>query len=178
MTHPYIVTGQAWAFALRILLDYPSFEPARHTVAFSSSGPRDIAKDLHLANLAIEMQRDFVHLTFGDIDAAEPSEIGLAVLGVDGVRWLPRVVLFAASEKTPLELLHGDKRWRIDERNQLVSHKLPARHLVTRGEQTAWRRLRERAAELGGAELKGGKFVSPGGTYRDSHDLADLRVAA
>ncbi|WP_394440066.1 hypothetical protein ACGGKE_03495 [Sphingobium naphthae] len=178
MTHPYIKNGQSWAFALRTLLGYPVFAPARHTVAFSTSGPRDLEKDRHLADIAIEMQRDFVHLTFVDIDAPEPSEIGLAVLGHHGVHWLPKARLFAASERAPLEMLHGDKRWRIDERNQLVSYKLPARHLLTRGEQVAWQRLRKMAAALDGLELTGGKFVMLGGSYQDAHDVADLQVAA
>lgn len=178
--HPFIMTGQAWSIALRILLGYPMTEPARHTVAFSSSGPRDSEKDLHLANVAIESQRDYVHLTFADLDATEPCEIGLVLLGVDGVHWLPKARLFAAKEKGPLELLHGDKRWRIDERNQLVSCKPPARHLLSRGEQIAWRRLRKTAAALREVDLdlEGGKFVSLGGTFGDAHDLANLRVAA
>ena len=178
--HPFIMTGQAWSIALRILLGYPMTTPARHTVAFSSSGPRDSEKDLHLANIAIESQRDYVHLSFADLDATEPDEIALVLLGTDGVHWLPKARVFAAGDQGRLELLHGDKRWRIDERNQLVSHKLPARHLLARGEQTAWQRLRAMAATLKKVDLdlKGGKFVSLGASFDDAHDLVNLRVAA
>ena len=178
MTHPYIKTGQSWSFALAILLGYPIGKPARHTISFSSSGPRDDEKDLHLAGVALEAQRDFVHLTFADLEATEPSEIGMALLGVDRVHWLPNVRLFAAGDRAPLEMLHGDRRWRIDERNQLVSHKLPARHLIPRGEQVAWQRLRKMAAALADLEVVDGKLIKLGDTYRDAHDLANLNIAA
>lgn len=178
MTHPYIKTGQSWSFALAILLGYSIGKPARHTISFSSSGPRDDEKDQHLATIALEAQRDFVHLSFADLEATEPAEIGMALLGVDRVHWLPNARLFAAGDKAPLEMLHGDKRWRIDERNQLVSHKLPARHLHARGELVAWQRLRKMAAALADLEVVDGKFVMLGDTYRDAHDLANLKVAA
>lgn len=177
MTHPYIANGQAWAFALRLLMNYSWFRPVRHGVVFASSGPRCSEGEAHLAGLALEMGCDMVHLTFPDIDSGTPSEIGLLLLGVDGTQWLPGCRLFAASTTAPVLLLHGDRAWHVDERNQLVSRRLPPRHLRQRGEQIAWDRLRETAMTMGPVALEGDKWVAPGQACADGIDFSTIKVA-
>lgn len=159
MTHPYLARGQAWVFALRTLMGYPPHEPTRHTMGFCTSGPRDFDDIMHLTELAADMGRDMLHLTFEELESPEPCLVSLAVHQPLCVEWLPGCRLYAASDRAPVELLQGDRRWRIDERNQLVSGKLPSRHLLARGEQIAWGRWRKAAAAMDGLPLTGNRFV-------------------
>jgi hypothetical protein len=176
MTHPYLVRGQAWVFALRALMGYPPYKPTRHTMGFCTSGPRDFDDVIHLTQLAADMGNDILHLTFAELDAQEPSLVSLAVHQPLCVEWLPGCRLYAASDRAPVELLQGDKRWRIDERNQLVSGKLPARHLWTRGEQVAWARWRKTAAEMDGLGITGNKFLPRGQPLADALPVEALKV--
>lgn len=176
MTHPYLARGQAWALALRTLMGYPPYEPTRHTMGFCTSGPRDFDDILHLTELATEMQKDMLHLTFAELDAPEPCLVSLVVHQPLCVEWTPGCQLYAASERAPVELLQGDRRWRIDERNQLVSGKLPARHLLARGEQIAWARWRRVAAEMDGVALTGNTFVPQGKPLADALPTEAIKV--
>ena len=176
MTHPYLARGQAWVFALRTLMGYPPCKPTRHTMSFCTSGPRDFDDIVHLTELATEMQKDMLHLTFAELDDLEPCLVSLVVHQPLAVEWMPGCQLFAASERAPVELLQGNKRWRIDERNQLVSMKLPARHLLVRGEQIAWTRWRKVAEAMEGLECTGNKFVLKGQALADALPVETLEV--
>lgn len=178
MTHPYLARGQAWAFALRTLMGYPPYEPARPSMAFCTSGPRDFEDIMHLTQIAADMQKDMLHLTFADAHAPEPCLVSLAVHQTLCAEWMPGCQLFAASEQAPVELLQGGRRWRIDERNQLVSGKLPPRHLLARGETIAWDRWRKTAAQMDGLELSGNSFVPQGKPLADAIPTERVRVAS
>ncbi|GLI97056.1 hypothetical protein [Sphingobium sp. BS19] len=131
---------------------------------------------VHVTQLAQEMQRDFLHLAFQSVDAPEPSLISLAVLLPLSVEWVDGCQLYAASEKAPVELIQNGKRWRIDERNQLVSAKPPARHLLVRGEQIAWDRWRRMSVEMEGVGLDGNMFVPQGQAFTDAQPVEAIRV--
>ncbi|MGK2908817.1 MAG: hypothetical protein ACSLE1_03315 [Sphingobium sp.] len=176
MTHPYITRGQAWVLALKSLLGYPLHEPTRHTMAFCASGPRSMESIVHVTQLAQEMQRDFLHLSFQSVDAPEPSLISLAVLLPVSVEWIDGCQLYAPSEKAPVELIQNGKRWRIDERNQLVSAKPPARHLLVRGEQIAWDRWRRMTNEMDGVGLDGNMFVPQGQPFSNALPVEAISV--
>ncbi|MBN8831337.1 MAG: hypothetical protein J0G94_12120 [Sphingomonadales bacterium] len=178
MTHPYLARGQAWVFALRTLMNYPPYEPARHTMCFCTSGPRDFDDIMHLTELAADMQKDMLHLTFEELESPEPCLISLALHQPLGVEWMPGCQLYAASEPAPVELLQGGRRWRIDERNQLVSDKLPPRHLLARGEKIAWERWRKAAANMDGLALAGNSFVPAGQPLADAIAAERIRVTS
>lgn len=178
MTHPYLARGQAWVFALRTLMGYPPYEPARHTMGFCTSGPRGYDDILHLTQIATEMQKDMLHLTFEELEAVEPCLVSLVLHQPLSVEWMPGCQLYAASELAPVELLQGGRRWRIDERNQLVSDKLPPRRLLARGEQIAWKRWRKKAEEMEGIELTGNSFVQKGQPLADAIPAERIRVAS
>ena len=176
MTHPYLARGQAWAFALRTLMGYPPHEPSRHTMGFCTSGPRDFADVMHLTELAAEMQKDMLHLTFDELESPEPSLVSLVLHQPLCVEWMPGCQLYAAGDKAPVELLQGGRRWRIDERNQLVSDKLPPRHLLARGERIAWDRWRKMAADMDGLDLSGNSFVPARQPLADAIPAERIRV--
>lgn len=178
MTHPYLARGQAWVFALRTLMGYPAYEPARHTMGFCSSGPREFEDVVHLTELAANMQKDMLHLTFAELESPEPCMVSLVLHQHLSVEWMPGCQLYAASERAPVELLQGGRRWRIDERNQLVSDKLPPRHLLARGEQIAWERWRKMAADMAGLELTGNSFVPQGQPLADAIPAERIKVAS
>ena len=176
MTHPYLARGQAWVFALRTLMGYPPHEPSRHTMGFCTSGPRDFADVMHLTDLATDMQKDMLHLTFAELESPEPCLVSLVLHQPLSVEWMPGCQLYAASDKAPVELLQGGRRWRIDERNQLVNDKLPPRHLLVRGEQIAWDRWRKKAEEMEDLELAGNSFVPQGQPLADAIPTEAIRV--
>lgn len=178
MTHPYLARGQAWVFALRTLMGYPAYEPARHTMGFCTSGPREFDDVVHLTELAADMQKDMLHLTFAELESPEPCMVSLVLHQHLSVEWMPGCQLYAASERAPVELLQGGRRWRIDERNQLVSDKLPPRHLLARGEQIAWERWRKMAADMAGLELTGNSFVPQGQPLADAIPAERIKVAS
>lgn len=178
MTHPYLARGQAWVFALRTLMGYPAYEPARHTMGFCSSGPREFDDVVHLTEVAADMQKDMLHLTFAELESPEPCMVSLVVHQHLSVEWMPSCQLYTASERAPVELLQGGRRWRIDERNQLVSDKLPPRHLLARGEQIAWERWRKKAEEMEGIELTGNSFVQKGQPLADAIPAERIRVVS
>ncbi|WP_030538540.1 hypothetical protein [Sphingobium sp. DC-2] len=177
MTHPYLARGQAWTFALRTLMGYPPHEPSRHTMGFCTSGPRDFDHIMHLTELAADMGRDMLHLTFEELESQEPCLISLVLHQPRCVEWMPGCRLYAASKQAPVELLQGGRRWRIDERNQLVSGKLPPRHLLAHGEQIAWERWRKMAEEMDGLKLAGNSFVPQRKPLADAIPVAAIRIA-
>jgi hypothetical protein len=178
MTHPYLARGQAWAFAMRTLMGYPPHEPTRHTMGFCTSGPRDFADIMHLTELATDMQKDMLHLTFEELESPEPNLVSLVLHQPLCVEWMPGCQLYAASERAPVELLQGGRRWRIDERNQLVSDKLPPRHLLARGEKIAWDRWRAMAEKMDGLDLTGNSFVPAGQPLADAIPAERIRVTS
>ena len=163
---------------LRSLMGYPLFEPTRHTLSFCTSGPRDVDDILHLTQLASEMQKDLLHLTFAELDDQEPCAVSLVVHQPLCVEWMPDCRLFAANEEAPVGLLQGARRWRFDERNQLVSCKLPPRHLLARGEQTAWARWRKETEQMDGIALQGNKFVHQGQALAEALPIEAIRVTS
>ncbi|AEG50658.1 hypothetical protein Sphch_3034 [Sphingobium chlorophenolicum L-1] len=176
MTHPYLARSQAWALALRTLMGYPPHQPTRQTMSFCTSGPRDFADIVHLTQLATQTRTDMLHLTFAELDDPEPCLVSLVLHQPLCVEWMPGCQLYAASEKAPVELLQGERRWCIDDRNQLVSDKLPPRHLLVRGEQIAWARWRKAAADMDGIELTGNKFVPQGKPLADALPTEAIKV--
>lgn len=162
MTHSYLARGQAWVFALRTLMGYPPYEPTRHTMGFCTSGPRDFDDIVHLIQVATDLQKDMLHLTFAEVDSMEPCQVSLVLHQPLSVEWMENCQLYAASDQGPVELLQGGRRWRIDERNQLVSDKLPPRHLLARGNQIAWARWRKTALEMAEYEVTNNYFVPQG----------------
>jgi len=176
MTHPYLARGQAWALALRTLMGYPPYEPTRHTMSFCTSGPRDVDDILHLTQLATEMQKDMLHLTFTELDDPEPCMVSLVVHLPHCVEWMPGCQLYAASEGAPVDLLQGGKRWRIDARNQLVSDRLPPRQKRDRGHRIAWKRWRKMAEETDGLALAGNSFVPRGQPFAAAIPVEAIRV--
>lgn len=178
MTQPYLARGQAWVFALRTLMGYPPYEPARHTMSFCISGPREFDDVVHLTELAAEMQKDMLHLTFEELESPEPCLVSLVLHQPLSIGWMPGCKLYTVSERAPVELLQGGRRWRIDERNQLVSDKLPPRHLLARGEQMAWDRWRKRAADMDGLDLAGNSFVPAGQPLADAIPAERIKVTS
>lgn len=178
MTHPYLARGQAWVFALRTLMGYPPYEPARHTMSFCTSGPREFDDVVHLTEIAAEMQKDMLHLTFEELESPEPCLVSLVLHQPLSIEWMPGCQLYAASERAPVELLQGGRRWRIDERNQLVSDKLPPRHLLARGEQMAWDRWRTMAEQMDGLDLAGNSFVPARQPLADAIPAERIRVTS
>lgn len=178
MTHPYLARGHAWVFALRTLMGYSPYEPARHTMSFCTSGPRQFDDVVHLTEVAAAMQKDILHLTFAELESPEPCMVSLVLHQPLSIEWLPGCQLFAASDRAPVELLQGGRRWRIDERNQLVSDKLPPRHLLARGEQIAWKRWRKKAEEMEGIELTGNSFVRAGQALADGIPAERVRITS
>lgn len=176
MTHPYLARGQAWVFALRTLMGYPPHEPTRHTMGFCTSGPRDFDDIMHLTQVASDMQKDMLHLTFEELESPEPCLVSLVLHQPLCVGWMPGCQLYAASERAPVELLQGGRRWRIDERNQLVSDKLPRRHLLAQGEKIAWKRWRKMAEQMDGLDLTGNIFVPEGQPFADAIPTEAIRV--
>lgn len=177
MTHPYIARGQQWVFALRKLMGYPGFEPSRHSTAFCSSGEPNVTGVLTMAQMAVDMGKDILNVSFASVHALEPHMVSLAVHTTVGVEWLPGCSLYAASDKAKVALLHQDKRWFFDDRNQLVSTTLPPRHRLARGEQVAWKRWRLTAARMEGLHLSGNCFVPAGRRFIDAVPIEQLTVA-
>ncbi|MGK2912268.1 MAG: hypothetical protein ACSLE1_21095 [Sphingobium sp.] len=178
MTHPYLERGQQWVFALRKLMGYPEYEPSRHSTAFCASGERDLAGALHLAQLAADMKKDILHLGFKSIYAPEPHLVSLVVHTTHCVELLAGCRLYAASDTANVALLHHDKRWYFDDRNQLICTSLPPRHRLTRGEQVAWARWRLTAARMVGLQLAGNSFVPAGRPLADALPVERLKVAS
>ncbi|MCE7796517.1 hypothetical protein LWE61_08070 [Sphingobium sufflavum] len=176
MTDPYLARGQQWVLALRKLMGYPLHAPTRHSTAFCASGERDLAGALHMAQIAAEMQKDMLNVSFKSIYAPEPSSVSLAVHGPLCIQWLPDCGLYAASETANVALLHKNKRWFFDDRNQLVSTSLPPRHRIARGEQVAWSRWRIKAAQMEVFELDGNSFVPAGRPLSEAVAVERLRV--
>lgn len=144
--------GQHWPLALAKVMGYPVQAPSRHTIAFCASHELDQEVGPRLIQLATETGKDILSVGFRSIDAKEPNKLSLAVHRSAGVHWLTGCRLYAASEKAKVALIHDDKRWFFDDRNQLVSTSLPPRHRLTRGEQVAWWRLRLNAAWIQGVQ--------------------------
>lgn len=178
MTHPYFARSQAWVFALRTLMGYPPYEPTRHTMCFCTSGPRDFQDILHLTQLATDTQHDMLHLTFAELNSQEPCLVSLVVHKSHCVEWMPGCQLYTANEKAPIELLQGGLRWRFDERNQLVSDKLPPLHLLARGERIAWERWRAEAKEMHGLELAGNSLVPQNRPITEAIPLEAISVTS
>lgn len=154
MTEFHNSRGQHWLLALRNIMGYPIHAPSRHTIAFCASHALDQEAGERLIELAIESGKDILSIVFRSIDAKEPNKLSLAVHRSAGVQLLAGCRLYAASEKAKVALIHDDKRWFFDDRNQLVSTSLPPRHRLTRGEQVGWWRLRLTAAWIEGVQSK------------------------
>lgn len=146
--------GRHWLLALRSVMGYPIHAPSRHTIAFCANHELDNEVGPRLIQLASASGKDMLSIGFRSIDAREPYKISIAVHHSAGVQWLAGCRLYASSEKAKVALIHDDKRWFFDHRNQLVSTSLPPRHRLTRGEQVAWWRLRLTAAWIEGVQSK------------------------
>lgn len=177
MTSPYLDRAQAWCFALRTLMGYPGYAPPFHTTAWCSSSPRDVFQAMELTRIAADKGSDLVHVAFA-LDVDEPLSVSLAVRQGGGVMWIPRLRLYAADEKAPLELLADDRRWAIGPRLFLTDAKLPPKHRRVQGEEIAWRRWRRAVATTASLKLDGSVSVPPGGSFKDAIPLEQLKIAA
>ena len=86
--------------------------------------------------------------------------------------------LYAADEKTPIELLADDRSWLIGPRLFLTSAKLPPKHRRAHGEEIAWRRWRHAVASMAPAKLERSVWVPPGGSFEGAIPHEQLKVAA
>ncbi len=163
MTLSYLDRASHWCFALRRLMGYPGYAPARHTTAWCSSSPRDPAQIAEVMQIVADMGRDLVHVSFA-LDQEDPLGVSLAIQGLAGVEWMPDVRLYAVSESAPIELLSEDRRWFIGPRLLLTGAKLPPKARRSKGEQIAWRRWRQAVATTTVPTLTGSVWVPPGGS--------------
>ncbi|HEX8412507.1 MAG TPA: hypothetical protein VF637_01285 [Sphingomicrobium sp.] len=178
MKHPYIANGEAWAMSLRMLMGYPTFEPACHTMAWASGTSRNMFQAMQVTQIAQDMARDLVFLAFADIVPGAPVAVSLAVRQSVGVEWIATCSLYAASETAKIELLGGGRRWHIGPRLVLISQKLPPKGRRAQGEEIALRRWRQMAATMKPLDLVGSVFVGPGKTFADAVPTADIKLAA
>lgn len=168
MATDYASNGQAWSVALRRLMGYPLYAPACHTIGWSASAPRDLVGIMEMAQIAADMNRDLVHLSFAGEGLGAPIDISLAIRRDKEVEWLSGCRLYAASETARLEILAGEERWRVGARQVLVSAKRPPRKRIAKGEALAmdrWHRAFEQAANI---ELVGTVCVPRGGRFADA----------
>lgn len=176
MSDKYFQASERWATALRKLMGYPAHEPPFHTVAWCTSGPRDLMQIMNLTQLAADMQRDIVHLTFEE-GADEPIAVSLAVRQEYGIEWMPNVVPYAAAATSKLELLADERRWRIGPRQVLTSAKLPPKGRWDKGSAIARRRWRQAAEVMKVVAVDGSVWVPAGGRYADAIPHEALRAA-
>lgn len=176
MTSPYLARAQAWCFALRTLMNYPSHAPRFPTTAWCSSSPRNVTQSMELAEIATDKACDLVHVAFA-LDVDEPLSVSLAVRQRAGVKWMPGVRLYAAREDSPIELLSGDDRWFIGSLLRLTASKLPPESRRGRGEQIAWRRWRHAVTTMAPVKLGGSVWVPPGAGFADAIPHEQLNIA-
>jgi hypothetical protein len=174
LTHPYIENAQAWALSLRQLMGYPAHTPACHSIAWCTSGPRDLLQAIQVTEIAKDMQRDLVHLAFADA-VGEPVGVSLAVRQDACVEWLP-ARLYAATEFARIELLAGNRRWSVGSRHILTATRMPPVNRRARGEQVAMRRWRKAAAAMEHVQLEGSVLIPPSETYANA--IPHERLAA
>ena len=178
MTHPYFANGEAWAMSLRVLMGYPPYEPACHTVAWATGTSRNIFQAMQVTQIAYDMGRDLVFLAFSGIEPGAPTGVSMAVRQDAGVEWIAKCSLYAASETAKVELLGGGRRWHIGPRLVLTSQKLPPKGRRERGEEIAMRRWRQAAATADVGHLVGSVFVEQGKAFAEAVPTAEINVAA
>lgn len=180
MAKDYASNSQAWSVALRRLMGYPLYAPACHTVAWTTSGPRDLIGIMELTQLATDMNRDLIHLTFDGDGSGVPIQIGLAIRQDLDVAWMAGCRLYTASETARVEIIAGDQRWYVGPRQVLMPTRLPARKRIARGEALAMRRWCRAAEDAHHVELVGSVCVPPGKRFADAipQEAFALAVAA
>lgn len=177
MTDPYIINSESWCRSLRRLMGHPDHVPVGETLAYCASGPRDADGVIHLRQIAADIRRDLVHLTFETDDAAEPSTVSLAIRRDDNVEWQPNCALYAASETARIELLAADRRWFIGPRNVLTSAKLPPTSRREKGAEIAMRRLQQAVANSGPLGQVKSVWVPSGERFDAAVPSGQLNVA-
>lgn len=175
--HPYLAKSQAWTYQLRLLMGYPAEAPIRHTIGFSSSGPRTALQAMDVTNIAAELGRDMVHVEIGLADE-EPTGVALAIRYTNRVAWVPGCILYAASETAKVELLGGFRRWCVGQRNMLTSNKIPPRDRWRKGNEIALRRWRHAVATSAPVQLVGSRFTLANGRYADAVPSELITTAA
>lgn len=178
MRHPYIANGEAWAMSLRVLMGYPRYAPACHTVAWAAGPSCDIFQAMQVTQIAHDMGRDVAFLAFAGILPGAPISVSLAVRQDAGVEWIANCTLYAASETAKIELLGGGRRWHIGPRFVLTSQKLPQKDRHAKGEAVAMRRWRQMAASMEPLDLVGSVFVGPGKAFSDAVPIYDIELGA
>ena len=88
MISPYLDRAQAWCFALRTLMNYPSYAPPFHTTAWCSSSPGNVLQTTELTQIAAAKGSDLVHVAVA-LDIDEPLSVSLAVRQGEAVVWDP-----------------------------------------------------------------------------------------
>lgn len=170
--------SQIWSVALRRLMGYPLYVPACDTIGWSASAPRDLVGIIELTQVANDMNRDLVHLTFSDDGSGSPTDIGLAIRRDRDVAWIGGCRLYTASESARLEIIAGDERWYVGPRQVLVATRLPPRKRIVRGEARAMARWRRAAEEAGRAQLLGSIRAPRDGRFADAIPQDTLSFAA
>lgn len=88
MTSQYLEQAQNWCVALRILMGYPIYAPPFPTTSWCSSSPRNGSEAIEVTRVALDVDRDLIHLAMS-MDAAEPLSASLAIRHPTGARWIP-----------------------------------------------------------------------------------------
>lgn len=176
MSLPYFEHGSIWVHALRQLMNFPASGP--YAVSCCTSAARDADQAAQLADIARDMRRDLIHLTFDNVaGTAAPSAVSLVVRQGRRFAWLPHAQIYAATEGAPVELLVGGRRWYMAG-GELREGKSPPAHQRRGGEEIAMRRWRAAAASTAPVTYIGSVWVPPGGRFADAIPQERLRVAA
>lgn len=177
MIDPHFQNGQMWCLSLRNLMGYPLYPPSNHTMAWCTSGRRNLLEAAHLAKVAEDAGKDLVHLAF-DADLGDPVAVSLMVRGDVTAQWIENCQLYCASETAPIELLSGEKRWFVGRRQVLTCAKLPPKSRRARGEAIAWRRWKALAPQMVDIELSGSVWVPAGAPLAAAIPHDRIKVAA
>ena len=177
MTQDPLARYETWAFALRLLLNYPAFKPVANTLAFATGGPKDMFEAMHVASLAEEMNRDMLYLSFVE-GVAAPIAFSLALREAASVTWYGSCTPYADDDTRPLAILTDDRAYQLDERNMLVSRRLPPAGKRRPGAARALKRLERSVAEMEPPLLDGGVFVPAGRPLSEGLPRETLRVVA
>jgi hypothetical protein len=173
----YLAASVSWANALCDLMGYPVHAPGCGTLQFTTSGQRDAALLLQLAQLSADLGRDVVHIVLGGDDPCAPTELLLAIRRRQTIDVVD-ARLFCAGAGSPIELFTGERRWFVGERSILTSAALPMAAKRSAGEARAWRLWRNVVGRLPQPPLTGGQVIRAGERYADAIPTESLRVTA
>ena len=163
--------------AVRVEMGWPEHTPANDCICFCTGNPMNVEVGMQMARISQQLGKDAVFAEWADPAAKEPGAFSVIYREMMTIDVIDRVVPFAFDGDTPIILVRtcgAEEYFAIDARGSLQRVPGKPKNIGT-GRKLAMKRIKARAATMGGDMYANNRYVEPGADWIEPEaDVATL----